>query len=95
MRRNSSPPSNVWRICRLFKKVGSDGASQIIYYHAGVGSSGSKLDSLTGGDFGVGLDLVCHIWASSLRDGLIPQKQRPTNDPFCYRIFASSIISFA
>lgn len=54
----ASPPSNVWRICRLFKSVCADGSSQIVYYHAGVGSSGSKLDSVTGGDFGVGLDTV-------------------------------------
>lgn len=58
MNSNSTPPSNVWRICRLFKKFDSGGAHQIVYYHAGVGSSGSKLDSLTGGDLGIGLDMV-------------------------------------
>ncbi|KAF3764097.1 hypothetical protein M406DRAFT_339798 [Cryphonectria parasitica EP155] len=52
----SSPPSNVWRICRLFRNVCENGCNQIVYYHAGVGSSGSRLDSVTGGDFGVGLD---------------------------------------
>ncbi|PSR80000.1 hypothetical protein BD289DRAFT_79241 [Coniella lustricola] len=59
----SSPPSNVWRICRLFKNVCDDGTNQIVYYHAGVGSSGSKLDSITGGDFGVGLDMdICQLY---------------------------------
>lgn len=30
----------------------------MVYYHAGVGSSGSALDTFTGGDFGIGLDAV-------------------------------------
>lgn len=61
---SDTPPSNVWRICRLFNKVGADGTHQIVYYHAGVGSSGSTLDSVTGGDFGIGLDKV--KWLSQL-----------------------------
>ncbi|KAH8891804.1 peptidoglycan binding domain-containing protein [Thozetella sp. PMI_491] len=50
------PPSNVTRLSRVLKKTCSDGTHQIIMYHPGVGSSGSALDSITGGDFGVGLD---------------------------------------
>ncbi|KAH8815750.1 hypothetical protein F5884DRAFT_665256 [Xylogone sp. PMI_703] len=48
-------PSNVTRISRALTKVGLDGKHQIIYYHSGVGSGGSTLDSLTGGLLGTGI----------------------------------------
>ncbi|CAG8954480.1 hypothetical protein HYFRA_00004392 [Hymenoscyphus fraxineus] len=41
-------PSNVTRICRALSKVGRDGVNQIIYYHAGVGTSPGVMSSLTG-----------------------------------------------
>ncbi|KAK0609769.1 hypothetical protein B0T17DRAFT_501294 [Bombardia bombarda] len=49
------PPSNVTRISRVFCRTCSDGTSQIINYHAGVGTANS-IDQFTGGAFGMGLD---------------------------------------
>ncbi|KAJ5492748.1 hypothetical protein N7539_001494 [Penicillium diatomitis] len=49
-------PTNVTRLYRALKKTGSDGMSQIVYYHPGVGTSGSFLDELAGGIFGAGVD---------------------------------------
>ncbi|EPS30299.1 hypothetical protein PDE_05250 [Penicillium oxalicum 114-2] len=49
-------PSNVTRLYRALRKTGLDGMSQIVYYHAGVGTSGSFLDELAGGIFGAGVD---------------------------------------
>lgn len=51
-------PSNVTRLYRALRKTGLDGMSQIVYYHAGVGTSGSFLDELAGGIFGAGVDEV-------------------------------------
>ncbi|GJD04725.1 peptidoglycan binding domain-containing protein [Colletotrichum higginsianum] len=54
--KGSEPQSNVTRISRVLRRTCQDGTHQIIMYHAGVGSSESKVDKLTGGLFGVGLD---------------------------------------
>lgn len=48
-------PSNVTRISRALRKSGLDGVNQIIYYHAGVGTGSSMLDSVTGGLLGAGI----------------------------------------
>ncbi|SPN98373.1 uncharacterized protein DNG_01418 [Cephalotrichum gorgonifer] len=48
-------PSNVTRISRSFRRICTDGRIQIINYESGVGTGSNKLDSLTGGAFGVGL----------------------------------------
>ncbi|KAJ0125249.1 hypothetical protein J7T55_006594 [Diaporthe amygdali] len=50
------PPSNVTKLSRSLKRVCEDGTSQIIMYSPGVGTGPSKLDMLTGGAFGEGLD---------------------------------------
>ncbi|KAG8160121.1 hypothetical protein KVR01_009657 [Diaporthe batatas] len=50
------PPSNVTKLSRSLKRFCKDGASQIIMYSPGVGTGPSKLDMLTGGAFGEGLD---------------------------------------
>ena len=51
------PPSNVSRISRAIRPVCSDGKSQVIFYHAGVGSGGGFIDNIEG-TFGIGLDQV-------------------------------------
>lgn len=51
-------PSNVTRISRALSKVGLDGKPQIIYYHSGVGSTGSFVDTITGGLLGTGISEV-------------------------------------
>ena len=48
-------PSNVTRISRALKKVGLDGIPQIIYYHSGVGTGSSIVDTITGGFLGTGI----------------------------------------
>jgi len=48
-------PSNVTRITRALKKFGHDGKPQIIYYHSGVGTGSSTLDTITGGFLGTGI----------------------------------------
>lgn len=48
-------PSNVTRISRALKRVGLDGKAQIIYYHSGVGTGSSMVDTLTGGFLGTGI----------------------------------------
>lgn len=51
-------PSNVTRIQRALKKHGLDGTPQITFYHAGVGTSNSVIDNLTGGLLGLGISEV-------------------------------------
>ncbi len=48
-------PTNVVKIQRAIKAIGSDGVSQIAYYHSGVGTGG-LLDHFAGGITGAGLD---------------------------------------
>lgn len=48
-------PSNVTRISRALRKTGLDGKRQIIYYHSGVGTGSSFIDTLTGGILGIGI----------------------------------------
>lgn len=56
-----TPQTNVVRITRCIKTTAQDGADQVTYYHAGIGSSGSPIDYVTGGDFGIGLDSVSPV----------------------------------
>jgi hypothetical protein len=54
--RLASPfPTNVERIAQAVKSESSNGVSQLIYYHEGVGTW-DKLDKLLGGAFGIGID---------------------------------------
>jgi uncharacterized protein (DUF2235 family) len=48
-------PTNVVKIQRAIKAVDSNGVSQVVYYHSGVGT-GDKFDQLLGGAFGEGID---------------------------------------
>ncbi len=48
-------PSNVTRICRAIEAETADGIPQVIYYQAGVGSSGGVRDRIVGGSTGLGL----------------------------------------
>ncbi|GLI73636.1 hypothetical protein PoHVEF18_001856 [Penicillium ochrochloron] len=48
-------PSNVTRLYRGLRKKGLDGMSQVVYYHPGVGSTGSVADEIAGGVFGSGV----------------------------------------
>lgn len=43
------------RISRALRRVGSDGKPQIIYYHSGVGTGSSTVDTITGGLLGKGI----------------------------------------
>lgn len=47
--------SNVTRISRALKRIAHDGKPQIIYYHSGVGTGVSTIDTVTGGLFGKGI----------------------------------------
>lgn len=48
-------PTNVTKTARAVLPRDANGISQIVYYHAGVGTGG-PLDSLTGGAFGEGME---------------------------------------
>ena len=48
-------PTNVTKTARAVLPRDAKGASQVVYYHAGVGTGG-VLDSLTGGAFGDGVE---------------------------------------
>lgn len=48
-------PSNVTRISRALRRVSLDGTPQIIYYHSGVGTGSSTLDTISGGLLGTGI----------------------------------------
>ena len=51
-------PTNVARLASLVKQEGADGVHQIVYYDLGVGT-GSFIDRVLGGVFGVGL--YCNV----------------------------------
>lgn len=48
--------SNVEKIARAVAPVGHAGEMQIVYYERGVGSTGSRVERLLAGAFGIGLD---------------------------------------
>ena len=48
-------PSNVTRICRALLPDNPDGAQQIIYYQAGVGTESTLWNHLVGGGTGAGI----------------------------------------
>lgn len=63
---SQKPQTNVTRISRSLVSLCTDGTSQIIYYHPGVGTGGS-LDAILGGVFGMGLGAVRFLtWCSTL-----------------------------
>jgi uncharacterized protein (DUF2235 family) len=47
--------TNVWRMYELVKHRATDGTPQLKYYHAGVGTTGSKIDRIIDGASGRGL----------------------------------------
>ena len=48
-------PSNVTRLSRAIKNKSSDGVSQVVYYQAGVGSTGNIINRVVGGATAEGL----------------------------------------
>ena len=48
-------PSNVTRLTQAIKPLSSDGIQQVIYYQAGIGSTGSFLNRVIGGATAQGL----------------------------------------
>lgn len=48
-------PSNVVRIAWAIKPLSSDGVQQIVYYQAGIASTGGWIDRAVGGATGIGL----------------------------------------
>ncbi|KAF2267993.1 hypothetical protein CC78DRAFT_456008, partial [Lojkania enalia] len=48
-------PSNVTRMSRAIKQVSQDGIPQIVYYHFGVGTQGTRVSRIIGGTIGEGL----------------------------------------
>src|SRR5262245_59867257 len=51
----SNAHTNVFHLARSLRDTGDDGTAQRVLYDAGVGT-GSRLDKLTGGAFGKGID---------------------------------------
>lgn len=49
------PPTNITRISRAIKAVSQDGVQQIVNYHSGVGTEGTKFSRFLGGTTGKGL----------------------------------------
>ena len=49
------PPSNVARLTRALRSSASDGTPQIVYYQAGIGSTGTISNKVIGGAIGEGL----------------------------------------
>lgn len=49
------PPSNVTRMCRAIRSENQQGIPQVVYYQAGVGSSGTLSNRIIGGAIGDGL----------------------------------------
>ncbi|KAA8568363.1 hypothetical protein EYC84_007399 [Monilinia fructicola] len=45
-------PSNVTRLSRALRRYGRDGTHQIIYYHSGVGTGSTMMDTISGGMLG-------------------------------------------
>jgi hypothetical protein len=56
--------SNVTRIQRALKRIGLDGKPQINYYHSGVGTGSSFIDTITGGLLGTGISEVLIVFQS-------------------------------
>lgn len=54
-RRDEDASTNVWRMFELVTDRAADGMPQLKYYHAGVGTTGSKLQRLVDGASGRGL----------------------------------------
>lgn len=52
----SSYPTNVVKIAQAVKPVADDGTPQNMFYDEGLGTGGDRLDKLTGGAFGWGID---------------------------------------
>jgi uncharacterized protein (DUF2235 family) len=50
-----APPTNITRISRAIKAVSQDGVQQIVNYHSGVGTEGTKFSRFLGGTTGKGL----------------------------------------
>jgi len=50
-----TPPSNIARLTRAIKAESKDGIQQIVYYQAGVGTSGDLVSRVTGGATGQGV----------------------------------------
>jgi uncharacterized protein (DUF2235 family) len=48
-------PTNVTKMARAVLPAAPDGVAQVVYYHSGVGTGG-KMDALTGGAFGQGIE---------------------------------------
>jgi hypothetical protein len=57
-------PSNVTRIARALRRTGLDGIPQVIFYHSGVGTGSSIVDTITGGLLGKGISEVSDILPS-------------------------------
>ena len=55
-------PSNVTRICRAIKSLSSDRVPQVVYYQAGLGTTGGPITRTLGGGIGSGL-------AENVREG--------------------------
>jgi uncharacterized protein (DUF2235 family) len=53
-RTNTRRPTNVTKVARAVRPHDDHGVSQVVYWHAGVGTGG-PLDSVTGGAFGHGM----------------------------------------
>ncbi|KAI9712259.1 MAG: hypothetical protein M1828_001702 [Chrysothrix sp. TS-e1954] len=49
------PPSNVTRIIRAIRNLSNEGVPQIVYYAAGIGSTGTIGNKVIGGGLGAGL----------------------------------------
>jgi uncharacterized protein (DUF2235 family) len=48
-------PTNITKICRVIQPLDASGRQQVIYYQAGVGSSGNIIQRIIGGALGSGL----------------------------------------
>lgn len=49
------PPSNVTRLTHAIRSFSGEGIQQIVYYQAGVGSTGILFNRFVGGSIGAGL----------------------------------------
>lgn len=70
-------PSNVTRISRALRRHGLDGTPQIIYYHSGVGTGSSLVDTITGGLLGTGISEVTVQYHVKIRAGADPSAEYP------------------
>jgi uncharacterized protein (DUF2235 family) len=51
-------PTNVVKIAQIIQPIANDGTPQLIYYQAGLGAEHGKLNKITGGVFGSGIDVA-------------------------------------